>query len=475
MKKVYDKYKNAGEEVKASFWYTVCNILIKGLSLVTVPLFTRILTEAEYGTVSVYNGWRDIFLVFGTLNIHFAAFNTALVKFKEDIDGFVSSILFLIDIIVVGMMAVYFCNVGWWNGVLDLNWEIMLIVFAVLITTPAYQIWMTKQRFIFKYKKVVAVTLGVSFVAPLLSLILIYVLNNNANAKIIGTELPILIIGTLLSVYFLKKGKKLFEWTYWRYALTFTVPLIPHYLSGTVLNQSDRIMISKMVSVSKAGIYSVAYSAAFTIGIVSSAINNSMIPWMYQKLEEKDYGAINKRTSQLLTIFSLLLLAFILVVPEALIILAPKSYYEAIYILPVLVMGVYFQFLYGFFGTVEFFFEKTLYAMLASVIAAVSNIILNILFIPSYGYFVAGYTTLISYIIMSVCHYFFMKITLKKKKVFHPVFEGKRLVAISTLFLIIGYAELYLYDYIYIRYCIFIVMAIVLILNRTRLKKFLKI
>ena len=43
------------------------------------------------------------------------------------------------------------------------------------------------------------------------------------------------------------KGKEFFSKEYWGYALRIGIPIVPHYLSGIILNQGDRIMIDKMV------------------------------------------------------------------------------------------------------------------------------------------------------------------------------------------------------------------------------------
>ena len=372
--KIKNKYVGIPIEVKATFWYAVCNTLLKAISLITVPIFTRILSEADYGTVSVYNGWHDILFIFGTLNLYYSAYNTAIIKYKDDLDRFTSSMIGLINLISCNMVIIYFCTKEFFNSIFGISPSLLVVTIAELLTVPAYNFWMARERFLYHYKNVVIVTLTVSVAAPILSLILVLTASNNkAFYKILGTAIPCVFVGTVITVIYLNKGKKLFNKVYWLYGLKFNIPLIPHYLSGTVLNQSDRIMISKMISIDKAGIYSVAYNASFTISILTTAINQSLVPWMYNCMKERNYHAIKKRTTQILAVFASVLVLFILAVPEMVSILAPPSYQEAIGILPVLVMSVYFQFLYGFFGTVDFYFEKSVYPMLASVIAEIGR------------------------------------------------------------------------------------------------------
>lgn len=469
------RYRSVSVEVRAAFWYTICNVLLKAISLITVPIFTRILSEADYGVVGVYTGWRDIIFIFGTLNLFYSAYNTAIIKYKKDIDAFTSSMIGLIDFITFSLVIIYLCGRSYFEQLFEMPSKLMLIILAELLTVPAYNFWMTKERFKYNYRNVVLVTLGISICAPILSLVLVILsAENKAFYRILGITLPTILVGCVISIMFIFKGGKLFNREYWIYGLRFNLPLIPHYLSGTVLNQSDRIMISKLISVDKAGIYSVAYSAALTITIVTSAINQSLTPWLYKKLKESNYMSIKRRTNQILLVIASILALFILVVPEVVSILAPSSYQEAVGILPVLVMSVYFQFLYGFFGTVDFYFEKSLYPMLASVIAAVVNLITNYFFIPMWGYLAAGYTTLFSFIIMAIMHYFFMRFVLFKERIKDSVFDIKTIIMLSVLFSVVGFGESLLYVFPIIRYFIAITLLLILVYKRERIISIIK-
>ena len=62
--------QNASAPVKAAFWFTVCSIINKCIQLITVPIFTRILTTTEYGQYSIFVSWQSILLIIATLNIY---------------------------------------------------------------------------------------------------------------------------------------------------------------------------------------------------------------------------------------------------------------------------------------------------------------------------------------------------------------------------------------------------------------------
>ena len=88
---VISKYKSFSLPVKVAFWYTFCNVLQRGISIITGPIFTRIFTTEQYGTYSLYLSWLNIISVFTSLNLYYGVFNKAMVKFEEDKDRYIAS------------------------------------------------------------------------------------------------------------------------------------------------------------------------------------------------------------------------------------------------------------------------------------------------------------------------------------------------------------------------------------------------
>lgn len=470
IKCIRKRYSDIPKEGKASLWYTICNFLVKAISLITVPIFTRVLSETDYGIVSVYYGWDGIILIIGTLNLFYSSYNTALIRFKKDIYRFTSSMIGLIYLISLILIVVYFLNEKAINNFIGLSSFFIFLIITELYTVPAYNFWMSRERFLFRYQRVVLVTIAVAVSSPFISLIFTLLASTDKGFyKVLGASLPNIMVGLLFSVLFIRKGKTLFNKEYWVYGLMFNIPLIPHYLSGVILNQSDRIMISKYISMDKAGIYSIAYSASFTISILTSAINQSLVPWMYQCMQKKKYNSIKKRTCQILFCLASILLLFILIVPEVIAVLAPPSYREAIGILPVLVISVYFQFLYGLFGTVDFYFANSIYPMIASLTAALVNILGNYYFLPRYGYFAAGYTTLASYIAMTLMHYLLMRVVLKNNGINDSIFDIKKITIISLMFAIAGYLESLIYTMPIFRCTVVFIGITLIVLKRNKI------
>ncbi|MCD8097561.1 MAG: oligosaccharide flippase family protein, partial [Lachnospiraceae bacterium] len=81
IKKGIEKYKSLSQEVKASFWFLVCGFLQRGISLITTPIFSRVLSTAEYGDFSVFNTWTNVISIFATLNLASGGYTRGLIKY----------------------------------------------------------------------------------------------------------------------------------------------------------------------------------------------------------------------------------------------------------------------------------------------------------------------------------------------------------------------------------------------------------
>ena len=126
-------------------------------------------------------------------------------------------------------------------------------------------------------------------------------------------------------------------------------------------------------------------------------------------------------------------------------------------------MSVYFMFAYTFFAVFEFYYEKTKYVAIATVSGAVLNIVLNYIFIGKLGYYAAGYTTLLCYIVFSLYHYYFMRKICKKEFWGEMPYKTSVLLAITAAFMIGGFSILLLYNNCVGRYLLIGVLVLLMI------------
>lgn len=472
MYRLLDKYKGLSEPVKASIWYMFANILNKGLALLATPIFTRILTEEEYGTYAVYQSWSSILIIFTSLNIFLGGYQKGLILYKTDKERFTSSQLGLTSVITLIWFIIYLFNIEFWNTVFQLSPLLMLFMFIDLLILPGLDFWSARQRFEYKYKKYVCVSLLMSICSLAGGIIAVILIPQRVEGRIGADILVKIFIAGFLFIMILYKGKCIYNREYWIYALKFNIPLIPHYLSNYVLNQSDRLMISKMIGNSEAAYYSVAYTISTMMLIITSAINNSLTPYLYRKLEYKDCKTLKNVTRPIVLMVAVLSIVTIIFGPEIIYIFAGKNYSSALYVIPPISCSVFFIFLYNLFSNIEYFYEKTGYIALATCLSAILNILLNLVFIKKFGYYAAGYTTLVCYIVLAIIHYiFYLKICEHNKL---QVYDIKYIVSITILMLILMIILTITYKNRFIRYLLALVIIVISFICRKKILSLFK-
>lgn len=152
---------------------------------------------------------------------------------------------------------------------------------------------------------------------------------------------------------------------------------------------------------------------------------------------------------------------FILFAPELIWIVGSEQYMEAIYVVPPVAASVFFTFLYNLFSTIEFYYERTNQIMIASILAALINLILNFIFIRIFGYIAAGYTTLFCYIFLSIAHYYFMKKSLLANCINEEPFDIKLILLLSIIMMLSTIVFSALYKFSIIRYLVILFIFVI--------------
>ena len=468
MEKLLKKYKDLSIVAKASIWFVLCNILQKGIMTITVPLFTRLLTTAEYGTYSLYLSWFNILTIFASLNLYYGAFNNAMnnITDKEEKDRYISSMQGLTTVLTLTLFVIFLPLQNFWSKVLGLSVTALWMMLAQLLVDPALLFWQCRQRFEYKYRIMVSVTLLKSLLNPILGLILVLCADSDkATARIASVVIvEVFFAGTIMVKQF-ARGRVFYNKDNWTYALGFNIPLLPHYLSGMVLNQGDRVMIQHMAGSTEVGIYSVAYSIGMLTQLFTNALNNSLTPWMYGNMNEKNYGNIRKNINAILLLVAVLIAAMLFFVPELVRIFGSAEYYNAIYIVPPVAASVFFIFLYNIVAIPQVYYEKQKFLAISSIGAAILNVVLNAAFIPIFGYYAAGYTTLFSYLVYTVGHYFFSRKICMENIGSFDLFDHKTILLISTGVLACTVGFIFLYQFTIIRYLIAGLLLLILALQ----------
>lgn len=448
---------NSTQALKAGAWYTISNIALKAISIVTAPIFTRLLTPADYGKFNNFFSWQTILACVFGLCLNYSI-GRAKIDFKEDFNGFLSSIQTL-----SALAGLFFCVLALpfldhLSAFMEIDKGLLISLLVMLIVSPSTDYLQSKYRFEYRYKENVLIAFINSFGIVVISIVLILLsdLEHRYIGRILGSVIPIFCTGVFAVIYLYRKGRTTYNKEYWTYALRMSLPMIPHGLAMVLLAQIDRIMLIKMDGDTAAGLYSFGYSYALIISVVTNAIMNAWQPWLYDNVSAGNYSSVKSSNHLISSLGFLMMLAFIIVGPEVIMILGTKPFYDAKWMVPPVLVGCFFQFVYSYFSLMEIYCKRTELIAFGSVSAAVVKIVLNIIFIPKYGFVGAAYTTMISYALLMVYHWVMFKIIFKDS-----VFDLKQLSILCVLAAVSCVLLVSIYSEALIRYIILLVVAII--------------
>jgi O-antigen/teichoic acid export membrane protein len=467
------KFCNLSKVKRATLLITLCSFLQRGISFITVPIFTRMLSTADYGTVSVYQSWEMVATYLATLGVTYGGFNNGMIKFKDDREGYTSAVAGLV--VCMGLLWLVLCFVLSDGAVALTGMPLTLVglAFIEVVAKGVYDVWLSRMRFDYEYKKLVPASLILSAAVPALGVVFVIMASDKALARILSFVLVEVAFAVVLGRFMLKRGKCFCKWEYWKFTLLFNIPLLPHYLSQVVLTSSDRIMISNLCGSSDAGVYSIAYSVGMLMTLLTNSLNSTVTPWIYRTMDAKEYKKVGKTIVYLLGGIALALLLVDILAPEVVTILAPDEYSEAMTLVPVIAASVFFMFMYSYCSSIEFYYEKTRLAAVASVIAATLNLALNAACIPVFGYRAAGYTTLLCYMVLGAAHYIFsQRVVLRKTG--SVTIDGRVMWGLAIVFLAISLVLPSLYSLPLVRYALFAAALIAAFINRENIVAKLK-
>lgn len=450
MRTVISKLKTTSIVTKTSLAYVLCVLLQKGIQMLTWPVFARMLTLEQYGQYTIYVSWVEIATVFLTLNLSTGFFPKAMEIFSEKRDVYIST-----------CQTICICLSTMFGIVVLLFREKVVLLFGLpgfmlaimivnVVTYLPVQLIESRWRFLNQYKKAVILTSLYSVLSPIIALVLVLCNSEKGYAMIIGMVIIPTVIGLFLGIRNYITSKSVFNKDVFAFIIKSHVPLIAYFLSQTVLNQSDRIMIDHFCGKEKAAIYGMAYSLAILITLVSNALNNSYIPLLYEKINSSDNIQIHRQAIKNAVVVAMLVLCIVFFAPEIILVIGGRSYYSAIWIVPCVASSVLLLFYSQLFINIQLYYETPKPLAVISCVVTVLNIVLNAIAIPAFGYYAAGVTTLISYMVYTMLNYYiYIRIIRKNNKT--NMYKTGQFLGLYLVFIVLVLAGTLAYKYLALR------------------------
>ena len=311
-KTIIQKIQKMPNVVLAGTVFIACNFMQKGISVLTTPIFTRLMSTEEYGLYSVFISWTNIFTIFITLKIAAGSLQQSLVKYEEDKNNLLASTQGISLFLAFLAFIIYFIIPSFWENITGMSGNLIIAMIISIWATNTFEIWAQGKRVNYDYKKLAIITIITILLKPTAGIASILLF---PNMKVEARIYSLVIVEVLLYIgIFINQitHGKFYSKKYWKHAVTFNLPLIPHYLSQQILSQTDRLMINYYSGASAAGIYSLAYQISMVFTLFNSALSSVLNPWIYKCLKRNDYRRIGPLTNFIFICLAILNIILIL-------------------------------------------------------------------------------------------------------------------------------------------------------------------
>lgn len=442
--------------------YLIANMIGMVVSLVALPILTNLLSTSDMGIATSFITLKNIVTLILLLSMYISI-DKIFVTLKEEEDRykFLSSIYIFSTISAIVIYAIYFIFRDLLNPILGFDTKFMTLMFVMCLLINGCTLMNSYWNFCNKAKNTFIYNLLVSPVSQILSIILVYVLATNKYlGRIIGVDFFNIVLGFGCGILILVRGKFTIKKEYVKESLQISLPMIPHLLAQVFLSSCDLLMIKNIVGESEAGIYSVAYTIANILYTISLQIFKPWSPWVYRRIENKETDSIKENSKIVMHVVWILCIGLFTLAPELIKLFINAEYVEASVIVAPICLGIFFQMMYIFFYDVEYFHKKNIQIAVFSIVTAVINIILNAIAIKIWGYQAAAYTTIISYFILCILHYFGMRKVDKTK-----YYDIKTLIILSLSLTIITIVNVVFNKIFILRYAILVVCGIYILIK----------
>ena len=401
---------------RVALFNILSTVLLRGISLFTAPLFSRMLGTNGYGVLSIYTIWMGVTAIAFTLQTGGTLVN-ARVEYGEDQQSrYQSSVMTLSLLFFLVCSAVVILFLPQVSDVLKLSKALILLLLFHAFGNFCFNFLNSKFTYEFKAGTNMVLSVGVTLVTLALSVVLILLLPKEINyyGRILGMALTYGIMGVVICIYILYKGRTFYNREYWTLALTLAIPVVFYSLSDVLLGHFDRVMLQQMMNESMVGQYSLAFNFGGIMLTIFMALNNSWVPFFFDDFKAGRREHIHGQAKNFLELFTVLCVGFNLLSVEVYHVFASRDFWAGTMLIPVFVTGYYMNFLCTFPVNYEYYYKKTKVVAVVTVLAAVVNICLNYVLILKLGMVGAALATAVSHCLQFAMHYVYVRYILKK-------------------------------------------------------------
>jgi O-antigen/teichoic acid export membrane protein len=385
-----------------SLIYVGGDVLNRGLAFLLIPLYTRLLTPADYGILGLATTLNSLLLAIygmgleGALTRYYFEYRTRPRDFRDYLGTvwlFVGGVTLLITVLLelVGdaLFGLVFVNVPFRPYLEIVIWTVFL---AVLPTVPLVLFRVRGQAIYY-----VLFSLGRFLAITGATIYFVVGQRQGVLGSLKGTLIGTAAVYALATIIVFRNGRLSFRWDLLLPSLRFGIPLIPHTVSNWALSVSDRLILERHVSLRDLGIYTLGYQFGIGLNMLYMAVGSAWTPLFYEVIGDRGWSIVARLETYRVTLFTVMGLVVAALSREVICVMAAPSYYRAAQVVPIVALGYVLWGLYTLPLNVLFYEKATKVIPMYTMLAAGVNIGLNLLTVPRYGIMAAAVNTVIGF------------------------------------------------------------------------------
>lgn len=445
--------------------YGMSSILGRFLNYLLVPLYTSNISAASggYGIITNLYAYTALLLVILTYGMETTFFRYAN-KTNEDPQKVYSSTLIMVgftSLLFIVLVSIFLQPISGVMGYSDHSSYVW--VMAATVSIDAFQcIPFAYLRY--KKRPIKFAALKLLFIAFNIALNLLYfvvlpdlyrsypdIIQHIYNPETgVGYAFYINLVCTASITFFFYKELTGFKYTFdkelAKRMLSYSWPILILGIAGILNQTADFILFPYLYKGSQAhqqlGIYGAASKIAMIMAMITQAFRYAYEPFVFGKGNDKDNRETYAVAMKYFIIFTLL--AFLVVMGYINILrhIIGRDYWEGLKVVPIVMAGTIMM---GVYFNLSFWYkliDKTIWGAYFSGIGCSVLILINIIFVPQYGYMACAWAGLIGYATAMTLSYF---VGQKKYPINYPLKSIGIYVLIAVFFFIaITYSNEYL-------------------------------
>jgi O-antigen/teichoic acid export membrane protein len=407
--------------------YGLPSIVGRLLNYLLVPLYTAIFAKpADYGVLSDLYAYVAFLVVLLPLGMETAYFR--FIQQQDDTERvFNSSFVPVVLVNATFFFLLYLTNpwIAKWMLYRD-HTEYIILVGSIVCIDAIASLPLAKLRAENNAKRFMVIQMSSILLNIVLNLIFLLGYFDPSRpeegimfiliANLLASGLKLLLVYNIIS-----KVKFIFDWVLIKQMLSYSWPLVIAGFAGIINETLDRVLLKQILynpdipnsleqATAQVGIYSACYKLAMLVTIFLQAYRYAAEPFFFSQLKNQDRNAVFVRTMNVF--IAIVCLAFLFVSINLGVFkffIRKEAYYVGLNVVPILLLanvclGIYYN------QSVWYkLSNQTKFGAYIALIGAGITIVVNVLFIPMYGYMASAWATLLAYLAQMIISFYLGK------------------------------------------------------------------